>query len=54
MLNLMNFQGEMVHFFLKNETPRSESVNILTEIKHAHENTDNLHVKYWIMRKKEE
>ena len=25
--NLMHFQGEIVHFFLKNEALRSESVN---------------------------
>ena len=29
--NLMNFQKEMVHFFLKNEALRSESVNGISE-----------------------
>ena len=27
--NLMNFEGEIIHFFLKNETVRSERVNFL-------------------------
>ena len=33
MLNLMHFQGKMVHFFFKNEALRSESVNTLFHTK---------------------
>ena len=31
MSNLIHFKGEIVHFFLKNEALRSESVNTLKE-----------------------